>query len=245
MAKSQFDPSELETEELLTPETTDQDAFSDDTIADPEGAEAREPENRGTLYPTYLYRDYKVGVVNGVDGALVPNKSAIDAVMAIFEEKAETPVVEAKEKQFAKDLKAVVAGRKPLLAVDAPSSGIQCLREMTNAWSEFASLVYDYVNSSQSHSKETQMPDWLLQREAKMVDMGYKARLLREANSELFSDYGLPGKFELNRTRVRQSIESRFERLAAWHTSQHRESTAGDKMQKASSEFAQSIADNA
>lgn len=241
MAKSQFDPSELETEELLTPETTDKDAFNDDTLADPEGAEAREPENRGTLYPTYLYRDYKVGE----NDALVPNQSAIDAVMAIFEEKAETPVAEGKEKQFAKDLKAVVAGRKPLLAVDAPSSGIQCLREMTNAWSEFASLVYDYINSSQSHSKETQMPDWLLQREAKMVDMGYKARLLREANSELFSDYNLPGKFELNRSRVRQSIESRFERLAAWHTSQHRESTAGDKMQKASSEFAQSIADNA
>tara|TARA_R100001082_G_C4353810_1_gene155844 strand:+ start:379 stop:1104 length:726 start_codon:yes stop_codon:yes gene_type:complete len=241
MAKSQFDPSELETEELLTPETTDKDAFNDDTLADPEGAEAREPENRGTLYPTYLYRDYKVGE----NDALVPNQSAIDAVMAIFEEKAETPVAEGKEKQFAKDLKAVVAGRKPLLAVDAPSSGIQCLREMTNAWSEFSSLVYDYVNSSQSISKEDQMPDWLLQREAKMVDMGYKARLLREANSELFSDYNLPGKFELNRTRVRQSIESRFERLAAWHTSQHRESTAGDKMQKASSEFAQSIADNA
>lgn len=241
MAKSQFDPSELETEELLTPETTDKDAFNDDTLADPEGAEAREPENRGTLYPTYLYRDYKVGE----NDALVPNQSAIDAVMAIFEEKAETPVAEGKEKQFAKDLKAVVAGRKPLLAVDAPSSGIQCLREMTNAWSEFASLVYDYINSSQSHSKETQMPDWLLQREAKMVDMGYKARLLREANSELFSDYNLPGKFELNRSRVRQSIESRFERLAAWHTSQHRESTAGNKMQKASSEFAQSIADNA
>jgi len=241
MAKSQFDPSELETEELLTPETTDKDAFNDDTLADPEGAEAREPQNRGTLYPTYLYRDYKVGE----NDALVPNQSAIDAVMAIFEEKAETPVAEGKEKQFAKDLKTVVAGRKPLLAVDAPSSGIQCLREMTNAWSEFASLVYDYINSSQSHSKETQMPDWLLQREAKMVDMGYKARLLRDANSELFSDYNLPGKFELNRTRVRQSIESRFERLAAWHTSQHRESTAGDKMQKASSEFAQSIADNA
>lgn len=241
MAKSQFDPSELETEELLTPETTDKDAFNDDTLADPEGAEAREPQNRGTLYPTYLYRDYKVGE----NDALVPNQSAIDAVMAIFEEKAESPVAEGKEKQFAKDLKAVVAGRKPLLAVDAPSSGIQCLREMTNAWSEFASLVYDYVNSSQSISKEDQMPDWLLQREAKMVDMGYKARLLREANSELFSDYNLPGKFELNRTRVRQSIESRFERLAAWHTSQHRESTAGDKMQKASSEFAQSIADNA
>tara|TARA_R100000808_G_scaffold23123_1_gene50933 strand:- start:29505 stop:30230 length:726 start_codon:yes stop_codon:yes gene_type:complete len=241
MAKSQFDPSELETEELLTPETTDKDAFNDDTLADPEGAEAREPQNRGTLYPTYLYRDYKVGE----NDALVPNQSAIDAVMAIFEEKAETPVAEGKEKQFAKDLKTVVAGRKPLLAVDAPSSGIQCLREMTNAWSEFASLVYDYVNSSQSISKEDQMPDWLLQREAKMVDMGYKARLLRDANSELFSDYNLPGKFELNRTRVRQSIESRFERLAAWHTSQHRESTAGDKMQKASSEFAQSIADNA
>ena len=107
MAKSQFDPSELETEELLTPETTDQDAFSDDTIAYPEGAEAREPQNRGTLYPTYLYRDYKVGE----NDALVPNQSAIDAVKAIFQEKAETPVADAKEKQFAKDLKAVVAGR--------------------------------------------------------------------------------------------------------------------------------------
>ena len=45
MAKSKnvdlFDPSEQETQELLPPETTSQDDILDDTIADPEGAEAR------------------------------------------------------------------------------------------------------------------------------------------------------------------------------------------------------------
>ena len=76
-----FDPSEQETEELLPKNETEQEDFNDDTLADPEGAEAREPQNRGTLYPTWIYRDYRV---NGND-ELEPNPSAIENIMNVFD----------------------------------------------------------------------------------------------------------------------------------------------------------------
>jgi len=237
----QFDPSELETEELLPKNETEQDDFNDDTLADPEGAEAREAHNRGTLYPTWIYRDYRV---NNND-ELEPNPSAISNIMLVFDDKKDTEVAKDKAKGFIKDVKTVVSGRIPTLNADAPTTGIQMLRECTTTFAEFISCVYDYVNSASAISSEEAMPDWLVEREAKMIDLGYKARLLREATSELFPDFGLPGKFELDRNRVKQAVEARLTRLAAWHTNQHKVSTAGKTMQKASSEFTQSIADNA
>ena len=214
-----FDPSELETVELLPPETTSQDDILDDTLADPEGAEAREPQNRGTLYPTYLYRDYRV---NDNDD-LEPNPSAIVNIMTHFDEKQDTEVDGKQAKAFTKDVKTVVEGRKPTLGVDAPTTGIQMLREMTTTWGEFISCVYDYINSAETVGTEKAMP------------------------KELFADFGLPGSFALDRKRVQQAVENRLTRLAAWHTNQHKDSTAGaaKKQQKASSEFVQSIADKA
>ena len=236
-----FDPSEQETEELLPKNETEQEDFNDDTLADPEGAEAREPQNRGTLYPTWIYRDYRV---NGND-ELEPNPSAIENIMNVFDDKHASSVSDKLAKTFAKDVKTVVAGRKPTLTADAPTTGIQMLRECTTTWGEFISCVYDYVNSASSISNEEAMPEWLIEREARMIDLGYKARLLREATNELFSDFGLPGKFSLDRGSVKQAVEARLNRLAAWHTNQHKQSTAGKTMQKASSEFVWSIADNA
>ena len=109
-----FDPSEQETVELLPQEETSQDDILDDTLADPEGAEAREPQNRGTLYPTYLYRDYRVND----DDALEPNPSAIANIMLVFDDKAESVVAKGKATKFNKDVKTVVAGRIPLLVAD-------------------------------------------------------------------------------------------------------------------------------
>ena len=100
--------------------------------------------------------------------------------MLVFDDKAESVVAKDKAKTFAKDVKTVVAGRIPLLVADAPTTGIQMLRECTTTWGEFVSCVYDYVNSSQTVGTEKAMPDWLIQREEKMIDLGYKARLLRE-----------------------------------------------------------------
>ena len=236
-----FDPSEQETEELLPKNETEQEDFNDDTLADPEGAEAREPQNRGTLYPTWIYRDYRVNA----NDELEPNPSAIDAIMNVFDDKHATAVADKQAKAFAKDVKTIVEGRKPTLKAAAPTTGIQMLRECTTTWGEFISCVYYYVNSASSISTEEAMPEWLIERESRMIDLGYKARLLREASGELFSDFGLPGKFSLDRGRVRQAVEARLNRLAAWHTNQHKQSTAGKTMQKASSEFVSSIADSA
>jgi hypothetical protein len=235
-----FDPTELETKELLPPETTDQDAFNDDTIADPEGAEKRKPYNRGSLYPTYLLTDYRV---NDKD-ELEPQPSAIDRILVSFDAKVDTKVPETVAKAFQEDLVRVVEGTKVRLSVDAPTTGIQMMRETTSTWAEFASCIHDYVNSATSVAKADDMPQWLLEREQKMVDLGYKARLLRDACSETFDDFGLPGTYSLNRDYIRQAIENRLTRLAAWHTNKHKVSTAAKSMASSASASVDVAIDN-
>tara|TARA_X000001382_G_scaffold101816_1_gene76505 strand:- start:700 stop:1443 length:744 start_codon:yes stop_codon:yes gene_type:complete len=221
-----FDPTELETVELLTPDTTDQDAFKDDTIADPEGAEARAPHNRGSLYPVYLMNDYRV---NDKD-ELEPQPSAIERIMTQFDVKHDSSVPDNVSKAFSEDLEKVIAGTEARLNVDGPTTGIQMMRETTTTWAEFISCIHDYVNSSSAVAKADDMPEWLLEREQKMVDLGYKARLLRDACSTCFDRFGLPGVYNLNRDYVAQAVENRLTRLAAWNTKKHKVSTAAKSM---------------
>ena len=226
-----FDPTELETKELLPSDTTPQDAFNDDTLADPEGAEARKSYNRGSLYPTYLLNDYQV---NDKD-ELEYRPSAVDSILSLFDSKVDTHVPETISKAFQDDLDTLVAGTKVRLTVDAPTTGIQMMRETTTTWAEFASCIHDYANSRKSVARIDDMPDWLLEREQKMVDLGYKARLLRDACSESFDQFGLPGSYSLNRDYIRQAIENRLTRLAAWNTKKHKVSTAAKSMASAAS----------
>jgi len=235
-----FDPTELETKELLTPDTTDQDAFKDDTLADPEGAEARKPHNRGSLYPSYLLVDYRV---NDKD-ELEPQPSAIDRIMAQFDVKHDSSVPDNVSKAFAKDLDKVIAGTEVRLTVDGPTTGIQMMREATTTWAEFISCIHDYVNSSSTVAKADDMPEWLLEREQKMVDLGYKARLLRDACSSCFDRFNLPGVYNLNRDYVAQAVENRLTRLAAWNTKKHKVSTAAKSMTAAASVSTDIAVDN-
>ena len=236
----QFDPTELETKELLTPETTDQDAFNDDTLADPEGAEARKPHNRGSLYPSYLLVDYRV---NDKD-ELEPQPSAIDRIMTQFDVKHDSSVPDNVSKAFSEDLDKVIAGTEVRLAVDGPTTGIQMMREATTTWAEFISCIHDYVNSSSTVAKADDMPEWLLEREQKMVDLGYKARLLRDACSSCFDRFNLPGTYNLNRDYVAQAVENRLTRLAAWNTKKHKVSTAAKSMASAASVSTDIAVDN-
>lgn len=226
-----FDPTELETKELLPSDTTPESAFNDDTLADPEGAELRKPHNRGSLYPTYLLNDYQI---NDKD-ELEYRPSAVDAILAHFDSKVNTQVPSAVSKAFSEDLEKVVAGTEVRLIVDGPTTGIQMMRESTTTWAEFASCIHDYQNSSASVSKSDDMPDWLLEREQKMVDLGYKARLLRDSCTSVFDQFGLPGSYSLNRDYIKQAIENRLTRLAAWNTKKHKVSTAAKSMASAAS----------
>jgi len=221
-----FDPTELETVELVVSNTTPQDAFRDDTLADPEGVEKRLPSNRGSLYPAYLMTDYRI---NDKD-ELEPQPSAIGRIMDQFDAKHNTSVPDNVSKAFAEDLQKVIAGTEVRLSVDGPTTGIQMMRETTTTWAEFVSCIHDYINSSAAVSKADDMPDWLLEREQKMVDLGYKARLLRDSCSACFDRFGLPGVYNLNRDYVAQAVENRLTRLAAWNTKKHKVSTAAKSM---------------
>lgn len=221
-----FDPTELETVELVVSNTTPQDAFRDDTLADPEGVEKRLPINRGSLYPAYLMNDYRI---NDKD-ELEPLPSAIERIMAYFDLKHASPAPDNISKAFAEDLEKVVAGTEARLSVDGPTTGIQMMRETTTTWAEFVSCIHDYNNSSAAVSKADDMPDWLLEREQKMYDLAYKARLLRDSCSACFDRFGLPGVYNLNRDYVAQAVENRLTRLAAWNTKKHKVSTVAKSM---------------
>ena len=80
-----FDPTELETVELVTKQETEHSDYTPDTNADPEGAEARLPQNTGKQFPERVHRDYLVR-----NGVVEVSQGTIQACMAIFDTKAET-----------------------------------------------------------------------------------------------------------------------------------------------------------
>ena len=239
--KDHFDPTELETEELLpSDEPTSHDDINDDTMADPDGAEARaKPGNKD--FPERVYRDYLVK-----NGEVQVSSATVEACMAIFDTKAKTDVNFEDEalQQYQSQVEAIIEGKKPLLEVDAPTSGYNMLSEMTRTWAEFICAIYDYTSWARQLNPELDQPQSFLDLETKMHHLGVKARLLRDASSELWSLFNINGQFSLDRGRVERAVFGRFERLADYYNNRYTESTVGREMKQASAEFTESIVDS-
>ena len=238
MVKDQFDPSELETEELIPDVKTSHDDYTPDTSADPEGSEAR--TNTGKQFPEFVHRDYLVKM-----GEVLPSSTTVEACMAIFEVKRDTDVNLRDEalQEYQSKVEAIVIGKAPLLDVDAPTSGYNMLSEMTRTWAEFVCAIYEYTSWARQLNPELDQPEKFIELETKMHNLGIKARLLRDASSELWPSFGINGNFSLDGTRVERAIFGRYERLADYYNNRYTESTAGQIMKKASAESATVIAD--
>ena len=237
--KDQFDPADLETEELLpSEEPTSHDDINDDTMADPEGAEAR--SNPGKQFPERVHRDYLVKM-----GEVQVSTTTVEACMAIFDVKKDTDVaLEGDSLQaYQSNVEAIIEGKKPLLEVDAPTSGYNMLSEMTRTWAEFICAIYDYTSWARQLNPELDQPQSFIDLETKMHNLGIKARLLRDASSELWTFFNINGNFSLDRNRVERAVFGRFERLADYYNNRYTESTAGREMKKASAESATLIVD--
>lgn len=90
---TQFDPSDLEREELTHDIETRHDHYTDDSIGDPEGAAARAQYQESALYPDWVFNDFTVATHNiwgkrWEDGKehLVAQQSTIDTVMRLHDE---------------------------------------------------------------------------------------------------------------------------------------------------------------
>lgn len=237
--KDHFDPTDLETEELLPSVKTTADDYTPDTSADPEGSEAR--SNPGKQFPERVHRDYLVK-----DGIVNVSTATVEACMSIFDNKKDTDVgFEGKSlTEYQEAIEAVIAGKKPLLDVDAPTSGYNMLSEMTRTWAEFICSIYDYTSWARQLNPDLDQPQSFIDLETKMHNLGKKARMLRDASSELWIFFNINGNFSLDRIRVERAVFGRFERLADYYNNRYTESTVGRDMKKASAEFTEQIVES-
>tara|TARA_R100000734_G_C3307366_1_gene97947 strand:+ start:411 stop:1148 length:738 start_codon:yes stop_codon:yes gene_type:complete len=219
-----FDPSEQETQELLPKTKSDMSDYTEDTMADPEGVAKRITKADVDL-PDFFYKRYDLDDF----GRPTFKVSHVNEIMKVFDAKVNTPMAfnsdnaEKELEYFDQQCNSIIEGCLPLLEVDAPATGISMLQLTTRTWAEFVSVVYEYKDSMVGLSNE-EIPDWLVEREEKMAQLGRKARLLSQAVSAMDNKFGLSST-SLNRDRVQTEVERRLQRLAEWNFNKHANTT--------------------
>ena len=253
-----FDPSEQETVELRPTNETPESAHVPDTNGDPEGS-----ENRATkadiVVPDWFHRKFALDN----DGKPIFNKGVVASVMEVFDAKFGTDLVfndivlskdkngdkvltaEEQAKRYESAVNDIVTGQRHLLIVDPQSTGLNFLQLATRTWSEFVSVCYEYQDSM-SNQKDDDIPDWLIEREQKMIDLGRKARMLTTALQIIDNDFGLKD-VTVQRTRVQSAVEQRMQRLADWNFKQQADNSGkvSKKLNAEANAHMQSIVNNA
>lgn len=244
-----FDHSEQETKELLPEVESKMSDYTEDTIADSEGAEQRSVKASISL-PDFFHVNYRLDDT----GNPTFKDDVVAKIMAIFDQKIDTqPTFAEKEGyapvdeqvvQFEESVDNIVVGIQELTIVDPQSTGLSFLQLCTRTWAEFASISYDYQTAMAKQGDE--IPDWLLEREQKMFDLGRKARMMSMALKALDHSFGLK-EVSIQRNRVQSAVEQRLQRLAEWNFKQYAD-TSGKTAQKlngATKEHMQTMFDNA
>ena len=144
-----FDPSEQETKELLPEVESKMSDYTEDTIADSEGAEQRSVKASISL-PDFFHVNYRLDDT----GNPTFKDDVVAKIMAIFDQKIDTqPTFAEKEGhapvdeqvvQFEESVNNIVVGFQELTIVDPQSTGLSFLQLCTRTWAEFASISYDY-----------------------------------------------------------------------------------------------------
>jgi len=237
-----FDPSEMETEELLPPATTPESAYIPDTNGDPEGSEER-AKQIAIVLPDFFYRRFRLDD----EGKATFNIRVVDAIMEVFDAKygTEQPFANDKAKEyFNKQVNQVTTGFSQLLEVDPQTTGINALQLTTRTWAEFASVAYEYKDSISTIAEDKEIPEWLSEREDKMIHLGRKARMLSAFLAKMDDKFGLKD-ISIARFRIKQEVERRLQRLAEWNYNNHADKSGKVTSREISNETAALMFDNA
>jgi len=239
-----FDPADMETVEPLPPKHTEENAFIPDTNADPEGAEVRATPPAISL-PDFFYKRFHLDD----DGKPMYNPAAVELIMGVFDAKKDTDLIfnsENDQEYYDEQVTTIVDGVMQLLEVDPQSTGINFLGLCTRTWAEFASIAQEYQAEIERLTANLELPEWLVAREDKMMQLGRKARLLRDAIARVDNKFGLKST-SLDRKRVQTEVERRLQRLAEWSFSQHADTSGkvAAKMNQATVQHCESVFANA
>ena len=249
-ANDLFDPADMETVEPTPPTHTPEAAYIPDTNADPEGAEVR-AEKPAISLPDFFFKRYHLDD----NGNPQFNVSVVVAIMQVFDAKKDTIMQvfnsigdssELEASYYESQVDSIVDGLMPLLEVDPQSTGINFLGLCTRTWAEFTSIAYEYSDSLAGLKADSELPEWLITREEKMMQLGRKARLLRDAIARVDNKFGLKST-SLDRKRVQIEVERRLQRLSEWNFSQHADTSGkvSAAMNKATVNHCESVFANA
>ena len=254
-----FDPSEQETKELLPKNESDMSDYTEDTIADAEGAQARQAR-ADIVLPDWYFRKFALTDF----GKPTFNPAVVASIMAVFDTKFGTDLLfkdinlgkdkdgndktltaEEQQIKYEHAVNDIVTGIRHLLIVDPQSTGLNFLQLTTRTWSEFVSVCYEYADSM-SNQKDEEIPTWLIEREEKMLDLGRKARMLSSALAIIDNDFGLKD-VKIQKSRVQSAVEQRLQRLAEWNFKQQADNSGkvNRELNAQANAHMQSIVDNA
>lgn len=253
---SEFDPSEQETKELLPKTKSEMSDYTEDTIADAEGAEQR------SVKASVVIADWWHRKFNLTDNGQPTYKPEIvQAIMDIFDKKfgtamtfkeiklpnGEIMTVEQQQETYQAHVQRIVDGTRIELGVDPETTGLSLLGRCTKTWSEFASITYEYFDTVQNLASQEDLPDWVYEREAKMFDLGRKARLLTDALKAVDQEFGNLKNVSIQKDRVEAQVMERQQRLAEYNFKKQAD-TSGKTIRKLNAETVahmQSIVDDA
>ncbi len=246
-----FDPMDQPVgPELVNEVETDASMFMPDTNGDPIGSEDREARDPVHL-PDFYYKKYALDAQQQP----IAQQSRVQGIMEVFHQKKNTPYqhfskdeeVKQKEEQYYQDqVDTVCAGLLPLLECDPQSTGINFLQLTTRTWAEFASIAYEYKEETNGANPNEALPDWLIEREDKMFDLGRKARMLSAVIDKVGNQFGL-NDIALKDFRVMNEIERRQQRLAEWNYKNHADSSVkvATDLNNATHEHTRTVFENA
>jgi len=216
-----FDPADQEVgPELVYAGPTDESMFTADTSGDPEGSEERATPDAISL-PDFYFKKYQLDE----QGNPTFNASRVKGIMEVFMAKKDLPFTtpfeddarkEVEQELFDAQVQSVADGLMPLLEVDPQTTGINFLQLTTRTWAEFASIAYEYNEDATASNPNDDLPDWLIEREDKMFQLGRKARMCREVLAKVDDKFGL-NDTKINDSRVQNEVERRLQRLAEWN----------------------------
>ena len=216
-----FDPSDQEVgPELVYAGPTDESMFTADTSGDPEGSEERATPDAISL-PDFYFKKYQLDE----QGNPTFNASRVKGIMEVFMAKKDLPFTtpfeddarkEVEQELFDAQVQSVADGLMPLLEVDPQTTGINFLQLTTRTWAEFASIAYEFKEDAEASNPNDDLPDWLIEREDKMFQLGRKARMCREVLAKVDDKFGL-NDTKINDSRVQNEVERRLQRLAEWN----------------------------
>ena len=199
--------------------------------------------------PDFFFRRYHLDD----NGNPAFNTVVVDNIMEVFDAKAETEMVfnneetaEADQAYYASQVISITHGVLQLLEVDPQSTGINILSLSTRTWAEFSSIAWEYQDALGTIDSTKEIPEWLISREDKMMQLGRKARLLRDAVNCMDDKFGLKST-SLDRDRVQNEVERRLQRLAEWNFNQHADQSGktANTMNKASFQHCERVFDAA